>query len=178
MADALSVIGAIGGVLGGAGALWAAVVAHGAKGDAARSATAAEDSARAAQGSLHVSRAERDRAVERADVTWRRDEVQPERGLVVLRNVGTTTARDARIALTVNGRRVDLAPGDVPPDGTVEHDASEVWAEAARERNRIADAMRRAGIVYVASTEFRASARITWHSDLGTPGLQVMGEDD
>lgn len=177
MADALSVIGAVGGVLGGAGALWAAIVAHGAKGDAARSATAAEESALAAQGSLDVARSEHGRAVERVDVTWRREAVKPQTGRVVLRNAGTTMAWGTRVALTINGQRFDLAPGDVPPGGTVEHDASEFYREAARERDRTAGAMRQAGIFYAGSPKFRVSARITWTSELGTPGRQVIGEE-
>lgn len=173
-----SVVGAVGGVLGGAGAVWAAIAAHGAKGDASRSAAAAEGAAEAAAGSLDVARAERLRAVERTDVKWRRVRVKPENGIVVLENAGTTTAYAVAVMVNTNGQRNHIEPGDVLPGGTVEHDATDIHAAAVRARNETFRAMNSGGVFYAAITKFQVSARITWQSELGTPGRQVIGEDE
>jgi hypothetical protein len=172
------VAGVVGGVAGAGGAVWAAVAAVGARREAARSAAAAEDSADSARGSLDVMRAEAARAVERVDVGWARQRNKRKPGFVTLRNIGSTTAYDVAVVLTINGDRIELAPGNVAPGGLVEHDATDIYRAESQAASAAMARASAAGVFYAASTKFRVSARITWQSELGTPDVLVIAPGD
>jgi len=74
----------------------------------------------------------------------------------------------------VNGRRIDLEPGDVPPDGTVEHDARELYAKACEYLNANTRALADSGVLYVGSMHFEVAARISWETGLGTPYIRAL----
>jgi len=172
------VAGAVGGIVGAGGAVWAAMVAVGARREAVRSAAAAEDSADSARGSLDVMRADAARAVERVDVGWSRLRDKRRPGFVILRNIGSTTAYDVAVVLTINDERIALAPGDIPPGGLVEHDATDIYRAESQAASAAMARASAAGVFYAAATKFRVSARITWQSELGTPDVRVIAPGD
>lgn len=167
-------VGAIGGVLAAIGSIIAAVMAIRARSDSRAAAVASETSAEAAEGALELSRAEVARARERTDVQWDRQYDKARLGLVRYRNVGSTTAYNVTIALTVNDVREDLSLGDVAPGGTIEFDKTEVrFAAAVRADQRRVEAQHD-GIGLIAGPRFHVLARITWTSELGTPAVVAI----
>jgi hypothetical protein len=78
------------------------------------------------------------------------------------------------IVLTVNGRRFDLEPGDVVPDGLVEHDAREMYTKASNEMTATTRALADSGVSYFGSTHFEVTARISWQTELGTPYIRTL----
>ena len=174
-------LGDIGSVVGACIAIGALVVALLARTDskasARASATSAESSGRsasAAEQSLELSRLEQLRRVERTDVEWRAEGGKETQGLIGYRNVGSTTAHAVTIVLTVNGRRFDLEPGDVVPDGLVEHDAREMYTKASNEMTATTRALADSGILNGGSTHFAVTARINWQTELGTPYIRTL----
>lgn len=170
------------GVLVGAGiaigALWVALLARtdskASARAAAASAASSERAATVAEQSLELSRVESQRKVERSDVEWTAEGGKERGGLIVYRNVGTTTAHAVTIALTVNGRRIDLEPGDVPPDGAVEHDARELYAKANNDLAAETRALADLGVFSPGSICFEVAARISWETELGTPYIRAL----
>jgi hypothetical protein len=141
---------------------------------AVTSAQSSERSAVAAEQSFELSRLDARRRVERTDVEWEREKREGHRGVVVYRNVGTTTACAVTAVLTINDQRFDATYGDIPPDGVIEHDAEEIYARAEQKRARDADSLAAAGIISGFSTRFAVTARISCQSELGTPIIQTL----
>jgi hypothetical protein len=121
-----------------------------------------------------LSRLEQLRRLERSDVEWKAEGGKVTHGLIAYRNVGSTTARAVTIVLTVNGRRFDLEPGDVVPDGLVEHDAREMYTMASNQKNATTRELADSGVLYVGSTHFEVTARISWQTELGTPYIRTL----
>lgn len=165
----LSGIGAIAAALVAIGALW---VAYLARTDSKVSAKASAVSAEAAAAAIELASIQARRETERHDVEWTDD--SPDRNRVVLRNVGSTTACAVSIVLTINGNRHDLDAGDIAPGEAYEFDSAEYAAMAESDFMATVAAMRAAGVGYVGGPTFAVHARITWLSELGTPGVQLV----
>lgn len=167
MADAWNIVS-------GTGALLAAGFAGFSWWEAHRSAGSARTSANAADATVELQRAEVARTRERVDIVWEMNRKSRGAGQVVLTNTGTTTAHDVDVVVTINGDRLPghadaLAPTDtIVIDATEQQDASE-RAFAARERS-----FRAPDMVILSVPRWKVSARITWVSELGTPGVQVI----
>ena len=147
------------------------------KASALASVTSAESSRRstvAAEESLGLSRLEARRQIERTDVEWERDKRKGLRGVVVYRNVGTTTAYAVTAVLTINDQRFDATYGDIPANGVIEHDAGELYTLAEQKGWANVAAMSAAGYVYGGRTHFDVTARISCQSELGTPIIQTL----
>jgi len=173
------IVGVVSAVVAG-GALWVSLSARrdskASAGAAVTSAESSERSAVAAEETLGLSRLEARRRIERTDVEWRREKHKfPRVGVVTYRNVGTTTAHMVAAVLTINGQRFDLPLlGALEPDGLIEHDAAELYKEAAQ---RYAAHVRNAdsgGVTVVGSPRFEVTARISWQSELGTPSIATL----
>jgi hypothetical protein len=131
---------------------------------AERSAATAEDSAGSSAESAAVARREEGRLIERSDVEWRRLVERPERrGHLEFRNVGTTVAHVVTAVVSVNGERIHLECDRVLAGGSSTYDATKLGKTAV-----IAGSV---GGKYVYGTKFDVTARITWQSQLGTPGV-------
>lgn len=131
---------------------------------AERSAATSEDSARSSAESAAVARREEARQIERTDVEWRRVSERPERrGHLEFRNVGTTTAHVVSAVLTVNGERTHLECEQLLAGGSISFDATKLAKKVA-----IAGSV---GGKYVYGFRFDVAARITWQSELGSPGV-------
>ncbi|KQY58896.1 hypothetical protein ASD11_04515 [Aeromicrobium sp. Root495] len=139
------------------------------------SATEAERSATAAEDSVELTRMERDRATERADIEF---VLKQEVGEIVLRHVGTTPAAGVEGVVTVAGVRRTLDLGDIAPnervvvfDATAERDEMIAAKKASDESFRAAGwAVLRGGDG--GSLTFKG--RFTWVSPKGTPNLQIF----
>jgi len=144
-------------------------------GAAVTSAESSERSAVAAEESLGLSRLEARRQVERTDVEWEREKRKgPAGGVVAYRNVGTTTAHMVTAVMTINGNRFDLPFGDVEPNGLIEHDASELYKQAAQRHAARVRSGASVGVTVVGGARFTVTARISCQSELGTPIIQTL----
>lgn len=164
------VVAAVGALGTGVGAVVALLAQRAAR----KSAQAAEASAQAARESLDLQRAEAARALERADVVWARVKARADPGLIRIRNVGSTTAHEVTAVLRVNGRQHVVSAAAVAPDEELHLDAR---AEYDAARQRAADRMRAArsaGVVSLSYPRFKVHARITWETELGSPGVQSI----
>lgn len=141
---------------------------------AVTSAQSSERSAVAAEQSFELSRFDALRRVERTDVEWERGEREGHLGVVVYRNVGSTTAYAVTAVLTINDQRFDATYGDIPPDGVIDHDAEEFYALAEQKREKDAYEMAAVGVIADFSTHFAITARISCQSELGTPIIQTL----
>lgn len=133
---------------------------------AERSAATSEDSAKSSAESAAVARREEARRIERNDVEWRRVAERPERGDLQFRNVGTTTAYVVTTVLTVNGARIHLQQECVAAGESITYDARELGKRVV-----IAASFGPSGTNRAYGTRFDVHARITWQSELGTPGV-------
>ncbi|SDF96934.1 hypothetical protein SAMN04487781_3122 [Cellulosimicrobium cellulans] len=137
-----------------------------------RSADASDRSARAAERAAEITELEARRRVERSDVAWQRV-TDIESGLVRYQNIGSHDAFDVTVVLTINDERTTLNPGQVSPGGHFEHDARTTYGaenQAALEEMRSSPP----GIFIITTTRFSASARISWESELGSPGIVTL----
>lgn len=161
----------IGTVVAAVLALVSAGVAILARRDSRSSAESSRDAADAAQHSLDLARQQDARTLERRDVRWERIKSG---GVLEYRNVGTTTAHDVTAVLTINGERVPLNDlGDVQAGGSFSHDASDTYAAAVRADRARTQRMNAGGMIFASrGPEFVVTARITWESELGIPGVQ------
>jgi hypothetical protein len=167
-------LGEVIGVVGAVVAVGALVVAFLARLDSLASARASAVSAAAAEQSLELSRLSSQRQIERTDVEWKREKGKGQRGIVAYRNVGATTANAVTAVLTINGQRFDLHFGDVEPNGLIEHDASELYNQAAQRHVAAVRNADSAGITLLSSPHFDVTARISWESELGTPSIRTL----
>jgi hypothetical protein len=174
-------LGDVGSVVGACIAVGALVVALLARTDSkvsarasATSAASSERSAKTAEQSLELSRLESERRVERTDVEWKSEGGKSSYGLITYRNVGTTTAHAVTIVLTVNDQRYDLEPGDVAPDGTVEHDSRDIYTRASNDLDATTRSLSNSGVAYFGTTHFEVTARISWQTELGTPYIRTL----
>ena len=171
------VIGVVGAVVA-VGALGVSLLARrDSKASARAAVTSAESSERsavAAEQSVELSRLEARRRVERTDVEWEREKSKGHRGVLVYRNVGTTTAYAVTVVLTINNQRVDVPCGDIPANGTIEYDAGELYALAAQKAAAAAAAWHAAGYGGGHGTHFAVTARISCQSELGTPMIWTL----
>jgi hypothetical protein len=174
-------LGDVGSVVGACIAVGALVVALLARTDSkvsarasATSAASSESSAKTAEQSLELSRLESERRVERTDVEWKSEGGESSYGLITYRNVGTTTAHAVTVVLTVNDERFDLKPGDVAPNGTVEHDSRDIYKRASADLEASRRALSQSGLAYMGTTHFKVGARISWQTELGTPFIRTL----
>lgn len=157
----------------------ALVVAWLARRDSRQSAEASVRSAEAAERAAEITELEARRRVERSDVVWERERRsrgrQLEAGILRYQNVGSQDAFGVSAVLTINGERIELSPGRVPAGTCFEYDAREIHQKAkqARDRRRAARESR-PGIAVMDTTRFRVSARISWQTELGTPGIVIL----
>lgn len=168
-------ITALGSIIAAIAAVLAWITALHARGESRRSADAAETSAAAARDSAQIARVEAARAVERTDVAWSDDTDREDPGFLIYRNSGSTTAHRVRLALTINGQRIELARDEVTPGGSVEWDARDTYAEAQREAHEQFKRAIDSGLLSTPSPRFSVAVRVTWESALGTPSLAVLG---
>jgi hypothetical protein len=146
------------------GAAW--VVAWRARRDSKRAADSSEVSAKAASESAETGRVEAARRVERRDVEWEFvEQPESEHWRIEYRNVGVTPAHQVEAALVIDGIRVDLHPGTIPPGQSFVHDAHHDYEEAMKRWEE--------GLAagFVGSPGIQIDARILWTSDLGTPAI-------
>ena len=167
-------LGEVVGVAGAVVAVGALVVAFLARLDSRAAARASTVSATAAEQSLELSRLLSERQVERTDVEWARVKRKGERAVVAYRNIGATTAYAVTAVLTINGQRFDLPFGDVEPNGLIEHDASELYNQAAQRHVAHVRNAASAGVTVVGGPRFEVTARISWQSELGTPSIRTL----
>ena len=120
-----------------------------------------------------MSRQERARALETHDVAWRVARVGD---ALVITNVGTTMARSVTAVARVGSERHDLAPGDVESDGSFECDATGPYQARRMANERSVQSMDRNGISYFPSSGLEVEVRVSWQSEHGTPGIQVVTE--
>jgi hypothetical protein len=175
------VVGGVGAAVA-VGALWVSLLARrDSKASARAAVTSAESSERsavAAEQSFELSRLEARRRVERTDVKWELEKSKDHPGVLVYRNVGTTTAYAVTAALTINNQRVDVIYGDIPANGIIEYDAEEIYALAAQKAVAATAAWRAGGPRFGDFPPKRhivvATARISCQSELGTPMIQML----
>lgn len=163
-------------IVSGSGALVAAVFAGAAWWEAHQSAGAAKTSAEAADATVNLQRAEVGRALERVDVQWTvnlRD--SREAGELVLTNAGSTTACEVEVVAAVNADRLHGESARVDPGGSVTIDVADAAAKSVEAFRRRMDANRGSGMALLGPPRWKVSIRITWVSELGTPGVQVIG---
>ena len=154
-------------------AIWANAISHQASSSARRSADEAKRSADAAEAANQLAARERARALEVVDVAWDIEKPTPE-GVIVIRNIGTTTAYSVTAVVRVGVERFDVTPGDLPSDADFEIDAAELY-ERKRQSNRAAVAsMAASGIAYAPSSGLPIEARVSWQSAEGTPGVAIV----
>lgn len=137
---------------------------------AERSAVSSEDSAESSADSAAVARRDEARRLERTDVSWQRImEGRDRQGHLEFRNVGTTIAYIVTVVLTVNGERIHLQQDEVRAAAGITYDASELGKRVVLAASRGGPSGNR----YAYGTHFDVHARITWQSELGTPGVWV-----
>ena len=148
-------------------AVAALAVAWLARRDSHRSAEASAASAEAAAESAAVAQRNEARHLERTDVRWeRRRERGDDHSQVVYRNVGTTPAFQVAVVLTINDARVTVEADVVEPGGSITYDASGMGRRVVIAAGYGPDGASRAY-----GTRYTVTARITWQSKLGTPGV-------
>ena len=167
-------LGEVIGVVGAVVAVGALAVAFLARLDSRAAARASTVSATAAEQSLELSRLSSQRQIERTDVEWKREKGKGQRGIVAYRNVGATTANAVTVVLTINGQRFEVPFGNVEPNGLIEHDASELYNQAAQRRAAAVRNAASAGVSFFPSSHFDVTARISWESELGTPSIRTL----
>ena len=148
-------------------AVGALIVASLARRDSRRAAASSEDAARAAADSAAVAQREEARRLERTDVSWERSGRRgDDPAQVVYINSGSTTAYFVAAALTINGIRITLEADKVEPGGSIRHDATEMGRKSL-----VAATHGSGGTKALYTTRYDVNARITWQTELGTPGV-------
>lgn len=142
--------------------------------EAHRSAGAADKSAKAADAAVDLQRAEVARTRERVDVDWEMNRKSRAAGQVILTNTGSTTAHDVDVVVTVNGDRLISHADTVAPADTVVIGAAEQRDKSARAFSDRERSLRGSDLLIIGGPRWKLSARVTWASDLGTPGVQVI----
>lgn len=163
MAEWISALAAVAAAMF-SGTAW--IVAWRARRDSKRSADSSEVSAKAASEAAETARIEAARRVERRDVEWEFVE-QPdaEHWRIEYRNIGVTSAQQVEAALVIDGNRVDLRPGTIPPRQSFTYDAHSHYEAATRRWHDALDA----GVLGAPGVQIEA--RILWASELGTPDI-------
>ncbi|HEY3409000.1 MAG TPA: hypothetical protein VGK53_12575 [Propionicimonas sp.] len=152
-------------------AIAALIVTGLARRDSRRSAGSSDASATAAADSAAVAEREEARRIERVDVKWKRvTQSADRRHHIEYRNTGTTCAFLVAAVFAVNGHRVHVQHDEVPAGESISYDATGMGRRVV-----MAASYGPGGTNQVHGTRYNVSARITWQSQLGTPGVWADG---
>lgn len=137
-----------------------------ANGIAERSSTASTDAAAQAKRSADIAERVETRQVERSHVSWDVPDFKAI-GHWMAENVGTDTAHDAYVALSVNGdwrysEREDIQSGEL-----ISFDFREEIRNAEQERAQTTQSMASAGIFYAETVEMEIKYEIHWRTENG-----------
>ena len=117
--------------------------------------------------SAAVAQRDEARKLERTDVRWERSRRRgDDQSQVVYRNVGTTLAFQVAGLLTINDTRVTVEAAMVEPGGSISYDATGMGRRVV-----VAASYEPGGANRAYGTRYMVTARITWESELGTPGV-------